>query len=44
LPETQCGLSFVDVVDRLKENGFENVSGVDSEEVAAFFALVESAE
>jgi hypothetical protein len=43
-PESQRGLSFVDVVERLKENRFEIVAGVDSEEVAAFVAWVESVE
>jgi serine/threonine protein kinase len=44
LPESQCRLSFVDIVERLKENCFEIVTGVDSEEVSAFAARVESAE
>jgi serine/threonine protein kinase len=38
------GQSFVDIVDRLKANRFEILGGVDSEEVSAFVALVESAE
>jgi hypothetical protein len=44
LPESQCRLSFVDIVERLKENRFGIVAGVDSEEVSAFVARVESAE
>jgi hypothetical protein len=43
-PESQRRLSFVDIVELLKENRFEIVAGVDSEEVAAFLARVESAE
>jgi hypothetical protein len=43
-PESQCRRSFVDIVERLKQNGFEIVAGVDSEEVSAFVARVESAE
>jgi ribosomal protein L6P/L9E len=42
--ESQCRLSFVDIVERLKENRFAIVAGVDSEEVSAFAARVESAE
>jgi hypothetical protein len=44
LPESQCRLSFVDIIEDLKENRFEIVAGVDSEEVSAFVAPVESAE
>jgi serine/threonine protein kinase len=44
LPESECRLSFVDIVGCLKENGFEIVAGVDSEEVSEFVARVESAE
>jgi hypothetical protein len=43
-PESQSRLSFVDIVKRLKEDRFEIVPGVDSEEVSAFVARVESAE
>jgi serine/threonine protein kinase len=42
--ESHCRLSFVDIVQCLKENRFEIVAGVDSEEVSAFVARVESAE
>jgi hypothetical protein len=42
--ESQYGLSLVDIVERLKENRFAIVAGVDSEEVSAFVARVESAE
>jgi serine/threonine protein kinase len=44
LPESQCPLSFVDIVERLNENRFGIVGGVDSEEVSAFVGWVESAE
>jgi hypothetical protein len=44
LPESHCRLSFVDVISRHKEIGFEIVAGVDAEEVSAFAARVESAE
>jgi hypothetical protein len=43
-PKSQYGLSFVDIVKRLKRNHFEIVTGVDSGEVSAFVARVESAE
>jgi serine/threonine protein kinase len=43
-PESPCGLSFVDIVERLKENRFAIVAGVDSEEVSTFVARIESAE
>jgi hypothetical protein len=42
--ESQCRLSFVAIVKRLKENRFEIVAGVDSVEISAFVARVESAE
>jgi hypothetical protein len=38
------GLSFVDIVARLKANRFEIMSGVDSYEVSAFVSRVESLE
>jgi hypothetical protein len=37
-------LSFVDIVARLEKNRFQILAGVDSEEVSAFVAWVESAE
>jgi serine/threonine protein kinase len=43
-PESQRRLSFVNIVERLKKNRFEIMAGVDSEEVVAFVAWVESAE
>jgi serine/threonine protein kinase len=44
LPESRCRLSFADILGRLKVIRFEIVAGVDSEEVSAFVARVESAE
>jgi serine/threonine protein kinase len=43
-PASHCRLSFVDIVERLKRNRFAIMAGVDSEEVSAFVAQVESAE
>jgi serine/threonine protein kinase len=43
-PEPQRRLSFVGIVERLKENRFEIMAGVNSKEVSAFVAWVESAE
>jgi serine/threonine protein kinase len=43
-PDSRRRLSFVRIVERLKENRFEIVAGVDSQEVAAFVAWVESVE
>jgi hypothetical protein len=42
--ESQCRLSFVDIVERLKENRFAFVADVDSDAVSAFVARVESAQ
>jgi hypothetical protein len=42
--KSQCLLSFVDVVDRLKVNHFQITPGVDSEEVLRFVSWVESSE
>jgi serine/threonine protein kinase len=43
-PESRSRVSFADVVERLKQNRFEILAGVDSEEVSAFVSRVESAE
>jgi hypothetical protein len=43
-PESQCCRSFVDIVERPKQNPFEIVVGVDSDEISAFVAQVQSAE
>jgi hypothetical protein len=43
-PGSQGVLSFVDIVARLKENHFEVVAGVDSEEVAGWVSWDESVE
>jgi hypothetical protein len=43
-PKSNGGLSFVDVVARLKANGFEIMAGADSDDVSAFVSLVESFE
>jgi hypothetical protein len=43
-PDPQSRRLFVDIVERLKESRFEIVAGVDSEDVSAFVARVESAE
>jgi serine/threonine protein kinase len=44
LSKSQCQISFVDIVARLKTNHFEILAGVDSEEVSGFVSWVESAE
>jgi hypothetical protein len=36
-------LSFIDIIETLKENHFRIVSGVDSDEVSAFVSGIESA-
>jgi hypothetical protein len=41
-PESVRRLSFVDIVARLKENCFEIMAGVDSDEVSAFVSRVKS--
>jgi serine/threonine protein kinase len=41
-PKSKCGLSFVDIVAELKENHFEIMAGVDSDEVSAFVSRIES--
>jgi serine/threonine protein kinase len=43
-PESAGRLSFAELVARLKENRFEIIAGVDSEEVSAFVRRVESSE
>jgi hypothetical protein len=43
-PESQRRPSFADIVARLKENRFQIMAGVDSEEVSAFVSWVELAE
>jgi serine/threonine protein kinase len=43
-PEFQCRLSFVDIIEHLKKNRFAIVARVNSEDVSAFVAWVESAE
>jgi hypothetical protein len=43
-PEFPPRRSFVDIVERLKEDSFQIMAGVDSEEVWAFARQVESAE
>jgi hypothetical protein len=43
-PESARSLSFVDIVARLKENRFQNIPSVDSDEVSAFVSWVESQE
>jgi serine/threonine protein kinase len=44
LTKSQRLLSFVDIVDRLKENHFQITPGVDSDEVFRFVTWVESSE
>jgi hypothetical protein len=41
---SESQLSFVDIVDRLKRNHFQIMSGVDSEEVSRFVSWVASSE
>jgi hypothetical protein len=43
-PESARGLSFVEIVARLKANRFEIMAGVDSDEVSTFVSRVESPE
>jgi hypothetical protein len=43
-PQSQRVLSFAGIVERLKENHFQILAGVDSEEVAAWVSWAESAE
>jgi hypothetical protein len=43
-PESARCLSFAEIVERLKENCFEIIAGVDSDEVSAFVRRVESSE
>jgi hypothetical protein len=43
-PEFARHLSFVDIVNHLKENGFQITAGVNSDEVSAFVSWVESRE
>jgi hypothetical protein len=40
-PKSVRCLSFVDIVNRLKENRFEITAGVDSDEVSAFVNWIE---
>jgi hypothetical protein len=44
LPTSRGGLSFVEIVARLKTNRFEIVAGVDSDEVSEFVNCIESSE
>jgi hypothetical protein len=41
-PESARSLSFVDIVASLKENRFQIIAGVDSDEISAFVSWVES--
>jgi hypothetical protein len=43
-PESGRHLSFAEIVEYLKANGFEIIAGVDSDEVSAFVIRVESLE
>jgi serine/threonine protein kinase len=43
-PKSVRRLSFVDIVNHVKENGFQITAGVDSDEVSAFVSWVESLE
>jgi serine/threonine protein kinase len=43
-PESASRLSFAEIVECLKENRFEIMAGVDSDEVSAFVSRVESSE
>jgi hypothetical protein len=42
--KSACSLSFAAIVESLKENCFEIMAGVDSDEVSAFVSLVKSAD
>jgi hypothetical protein len=42
--KSHCQLSFIDIIDRLKANDFQILSGVDAEEVSTFVRWVESSE
>jgi hypothetical protein len=44
LPDSDGSVSFTRIVGRLKENRFEIMAGVDSDEVSAFVAWLKSAE
>jgi hypothetical protein len=41
-PKSNGGLSFVDIIARLKANRFEIIAGVDYDDVSVFVSPVES--